>query len=1231
MYLPLIFIGAIVFICIFNSEAHATTWTVDDDGGEDFASIQEAIDAASSGDTIRVYEGIYEENVVVDKNINIIGNGSEKTEVRGWVDKNAAAEVDYARVGLHSSGYWISSIVIEGNYAYVADGQDGLTILDITNRSDPRDLGHVDPYDLAYSLAVSGDYAYLACWDEGLMVIDISDPGNPIPVGHLGNFEKMYDLVVRGDYAYVADWDQDLVIVNISDPSNPVLEGEMYTDGDVWGVKVSGDYAYLADSWNGLVIANISDPENPFQVGHEEVDGNAWDLAIAGDYAYVNDYDYGLLVMDVRDKENPVTVTLVETGGGADEEMDVEVAGNYLYLADEPGDLMVVDISDPEHPVEVVKVDTESRAWAIEVDEDFIYFSDVTKGLAILERVYPCDTIKVTSQCTISDLKITNASRSGILVDADSVDIKRCTVMDNYDGIRVINGSENSHIHYCDIVDNVQYGINSLGNSGSSVNAIDNWWGAASGPYHPDNHSEGGGDNITDYVEFDPWYQGEGHYPPRAYIIHISPYLTVRGLDKVFHGYGSDEGEIVRFAWRSSIDDEFYNGTEPVIRFNALSNGTHLIHFKVQNGTGNWSEEVNVTVKVTGRPNAEIITISPNPAIDPLEIRFHGSGTDDGSIERYVWSINDSEFYNGTYDETYYEVQQGGTYTISLKVQDDHGFWSEEIEDTLIVHNRPRAIIELISPNPAFLNSTIHFIGRGFDDGTIERYLWRTDETELFNGTFSEFYFGDLNGGLPTGVHTIYLKVQDNHGFWSEEVWNTVIVHEQPSAVIDSISSNPAVVNSTTNFIGNGTDDGIIRRYAWRTDDGEFYNDTESEFNFSFPISGTHTIYLKVQDDNLAWSEEVNMSIIVHERPVARILSISPSPATEGVAITFRGKGTDDGSIVLYSWRTADLEIYNGSDSEFSYSGLSHGVQRISFKVEDNWGVWSDAVSIDVEILKDSDSDGIEDTIDAFPLDKNESLDSDDDGVGDNSDAFPHDPAASVDADGDGYPDLWNEGKDETDSPTGLSLDRYPDNLKRWIENDENDATFSFSRRDIIIGIIAVGIVGLLVSAILVENILYALISIVVLPLYSKLKKDHVLNQTNREIIYEYLLKNPGSNYTTIKRALNLGTSTLVHHLNILEREDYIRSKTEFRRKIFFPVNSGENHNNIKIKRPTTSVQSQILDYLNENGPTSMRDLEKVLSMKQPTLSYNIRKLVERGQVNGNGKRRNALYSLSGK
>ena len=53
----------------------------------------------------------------------------------------------------------------------------------------------------------------------------------------------------------------------------------------------------------------------------------------------------------------------------------------------------------------------------------------------------------------------------------------------------------------------------------------------------------------------------------------------------------------------------------------------------------------------------------------------------------------------------------------------------------------------------------------------------------------------------------------------------------------------------------------------------------------------------------------------------------------------------------------------------------------------------------------DTDGDGYNDTIDAFPTNPSEWNDTDNDGVGDNTDTFPHNASEWIDSDGDGIGD----------------------------------------------------------------------------------------------------------------------------------------------------------------------------------------------------------------------------------
>lgn len=87
--------------------------------------------------------------------------------------------------------------------------------------------------------------------------------------------------------------------------------------------------------------------------------------------------------------------------------------------------------------------------------------------------------------------------------------------------------------------------------------------------------------------------------------------------------------------------------------------------------------------------------------------------------------------------------------------------------------------------------------------------------------------------------------------------------NELPVAYIDSISPSSAAAGETVTFVGHGTDtDGTVVGYQWRSSiDGDI--GSLASFDSSALSEGNHIIYLKVQDNNNAWSEEVESVVIV--------------------------------------------------------------------------------------------------------------------------------------------------------------------------------------------------------------------------------------------------------------------------------------------------------------------------------------------------------------------------------
>ena len=87
--------------------------------------------------------------------------------------------------------------------------------------------------------------------------------------------------------------------------------------------------------------------------------------------------------------------------------------------------------------------------------------------------------------------------------------IRSCTISNNeLDGVYSFGGAS-PIIRNCNITDNIGYGINNATDT-VIMDAEHNWWGDASGPYHPTANPGGLGGAVSDYVDFDPWLTSPG-------------------------------------------------------------------------------------------------------------------------------------------------------------------------------------------------------------------------------------------------------------------------------------------------------------------------------------------------------------------------------------------------------------------------------------------------------------------------------------------------------------------------------------------------------------------------------------------------------------------------------------------------------------------------------------------------------------------------------------------------
>jgi len=98
---------------------------------------------------------------------------------------------------------------------------------------------------------------------------------------------------------------------------------------------------------------------------------------------------------------------------------------------------------------------------------------------------------------------VLNFGGGGIACFESSPTIDSNTIANNNGG-GISCSTSTPTIHYNNIVDNIGYGVENR-DSTITLNATNNWWGDATGPYHPTANPGGLGDTVSDYVDFDPW------------------------------------------------------------------------------------------------------------------------------------------------------------------------------------------------------------------------------------------------------------------------------------------------------------------------------------------------------------------------------------------------------------------------------------------------------------------------------------------------------------------------------------------------------------------------------------------------------------------------------------------------------------------------------------------------------------------------------------------------------
>jgi nitrous oxidase accessory protein len=515
----LLLVGGIALLALAAKSASAATLTVDDDGNAEYTKIQDAIDNATEGDTIRVWAGTYKEHLVVDKSINLVGNGSELVTIDG---SESGDVVQITADWVNMSGFTVTES--GGTWE---NQKAGIAI--------QNDRNHIQISENTLLNNYNGIYFYLCKY---------------ITISHnafINNLGGIYHGIYPGQ-SFIKHLRGYNMISNNICLNNSV---GIYIERSYWLTlenntcsNNNGAGIYLSGSGSNTLTNNTCNLNN----GTGIVLWSSSNCTITKNTCSSNN-DNGIYLNNTC-SENTLTNNICSNNNGTgiklhsssitewDELQDPStyntIANNTCCSNNENG--IYLNMSDylefsSSNTISNNTCSNNSICGIVLIGSGSSISNNTcsNNGCGIqLSSSQFSDSNNIVSNNTCSNNSfgiilsgnnnivsnnICNSNNEvGIsIVYADNNAITYNTFSRNNGGIILGRYSQYNTAHYNNIFDNIEYGINATGNDNYTIDATLNWWGDNSGPYHPKNNTNGKGNNVTDHVEFEPWIDENGN------------------------------------------------------------------------------------------------------------------------------------------------------------------------------------------------------------------------------------------------------------------------------------------------------------------------------------------------------------------------------------------------------------------------------------------------------------------------------------------------------------------------------------------------------------------------------------------------------------------------------------------------------------------------------------------------------------------------------------------------
>jgi hypothetical protein len=119
-----------------------------------------------------------------------------------------------------------------------------LRVIDVSDPTDPYEVGRYRYYGYGWDLALSGDFIYIAAAEQGIIAVDISDPTEPRRVTSHRGASSAQRLAAGAQYLYVVSYDDNMRVIKLLESGG--------ADESTTTTPVPVPHAWLDQYYDGL-------------------------------------------------------------------------------------------------------------------------------------------------------------------------------------------------------------------------------------------------------------------------------------------------------------------------------------------------------------------------------------------------------------------------------------------------------------------------------------------------------------------------------------------------------------------------------------------------------------------------------------------------------------------------------------------------------------------------------------------------------------------------------------------------------------------------------------------------------------------------------------------------------------------------------------------------------------------------------------------------------------------